>query len=249
MKAVEVIDLEKSYSRSGAPALNGISLTVEPAEFLGLLGPNGAGKTTLLSIISTLRRPSRGTVLVQGCDVDRDPASVRRLIGLVPQNIALYPSLSARENLTFFGRMYGLAGRQLKERVGECLAIAGLEKSAERQVRTFSGGMLRRANLVAGLLHRPPILILDEPTVGIDPQSRNVIFESLRALNQAGATILYATHYMEEAEALCSRLAIIDRGRILKLGSPAQLIREQPGCRHLGELFLELTGHTLRDEV
>jgi len=245
---VGIEQLEKRYSGAATPALRGLTMSVASAEFMGILGPNGAGKTTLLSILCGLRRPTGGTVRVGGHDVTRESAAVRRLIGFVPQNVALYPRLTARENLVFFARMYGLRGAELRDRVAECLVMAGLEQYADRQIRTFSGGMTRRANLVAGLVHRPPLLILDEPTVGIDAQSRNMILESLQRLNKAGTTILYATHYMEEAEQICSDVAILDDGLLLRRGAPGALIRQEPGCGNLGELYLHLTGRSMRDE-
>ena len=247
MHIIEVQQVEKRYPGSSVPALRGLDLFVEAGEFFGLLGPNGAGKTTLLSILCGLRKATGGRVILAGEDVTRNPAPIRSRIGLVPQDIALYPSLTAFENLAFFGRMYGLAGAALRARVQECLAMVGLENHAGRRVETYSGGMKRRANLAAGLLHHPPILILDEPTVGIDAQSRNLIFQNLRALNQAGMTLVYATHYMEEAEQFCGRVAILDEGRCLTQGSPAALIAAQPGCPNLDHLFLELTGKRLRD--
>ena len=247
MPAIAVTQLEKVYRGSDTPAVSGLDLSVETGEIVGLLGPNGAGKTTTLSILCGLLRATRGSVRIQDIDVTRHPGRVKPLIGLVPQDVALYPRLTARENLTFFARMHGLRGDVLKQRVGECLSLMGLERDAGRQIAVFSGGMKRRANLAAGLVHKPPILILDEPTVGIDTQSRHMVFENLRELNRAGTTIIYATHYMEEAEHLCARVVIIDEGKVLKEGPPSQLIDEQPGCESLDQVFLELTGRHLRD--
>jgi len=247
MAAIVVRQLAKTYRGSNTPAVNGVDLTIEDGEILGLLGPNGAGKTTTLSILCGLMKPTRGTVRFEGVDVVRHPARAKALIGLVPQDVALYPSLTAAENLRFFARMHGLAGKALATRVDECLSVVGLEESAGRRIGTFSGGMKRRANLAAGLVHKPAILMLDEPTVGIDAQSRNVIFENLHRLNRSGATMIYATHYMEEAEQLCSRVAIMDGGSILKEGPPKRLIEERPTCQNLEQLFLELTGRYLRD--
>jgi ABC-2 type transport system ATP-binding protein len=202
-----------------------LSLAIAPGRFFGLLGPNGAGKSTLLSLLCGLLAPTHGTIRVQGTDVRTDPQTVKAIIGLVPQDLAIYPTLTARENLEFFGRMQGLRGRRLAERVAACLAIARLEDLAGRRAETFSGGLKRRLNLVIGLIHEPRLLILDEPTVGIDPQSRYFIHESLRELHAAGMTILYSTHYMEEAEQLCDELAIIDHGRILARGTVPELLR------------------------
>jgi ABC-2 type transport system ATP-binding protein len=246
--AVEICRLRKAYPGAEAAAVDGLDLTVERGEFFGLLGPNGAGKSTTLSILCGLLRPDRGTVRVLGLDAATHSGRIKEVLGLVPQEVALYAALSARENLVFFGRMHGLRGATLRRRVDECLALVGLEASADRSVSTYSGGMRRRANLAAGLLHRPAVLVLDEPTVGIDAQSRHAIFERLSELNRSDrVTILYATHYMEEAQQLCSRVAILDQGRVLALGRPAELVEARPGCLNLEQLFLELTGRYLRD--
>ncbi len=246
MALIRIQGLRKRYRGSQVPALRGLDLQVDRGEFLGLLGPNGAGKTTALSILCGLLRASGGQVQADGVDVLRHPAAIKRQLGLVPQEIGLYPTLTARENLCYFARMHGLGGARLRERVQRCLELVGLQESADRRVATYSGGMKRRANLVAGLIHEPSILVLDEPTVGIDAQSRGAIAQLLQQVNAAGATLIYATHYMEEAQQLCSRVAIIDRGRILRQGAPADLIRET-GCQNLEQVFLELTGRSLRD--
>jgi len=222
---IEITDLTKVYRGGQRPALDGLALTIRRGAFFGLLGPNGAGKSTLISILCGLLLPTRGAVRVLGTDVQTDAARVKSAIGLVPQDLALYPTLTARENLSFFGRMQSLGGARLQERVAACLAIARLEDLADRRVDTFSGGLKRRLNLVIGLIHEPQLLILDEPTVGIDPQSRNFIHEALRSLHQAGMTILYTTHYMEEAENLCDDIAIIDHGKILAHGTVPELLR------------------------
>ncbi len=239
--------LVKIYRGGEHPALDRCDITIHTGEIFGLLGPNGAGKTTTISILSTLLRPDEGRVTICGIDAVKHPNRVRRFIGLVPQEIALYSSLTARENLLFFGRVYGLGGRRLRKRIHECLEMVGLVDKADQLVATYSGGMKRRANLAAGLLHNPQLLFLDEPTVGIDAQSRNLILEKLIRLKEAGTTMIYSTHYMEEAEQLCTTVAIIDGGRIIAGGSPQELIRRAPGCSSLGELFLSLTGKQLRD--
>lgn len=203
------------------PALDGLSLAIRPGSFFGLLGPNGAGKSTLIAILCGLLAPTRGTVRITG----HDPRAVKSEIGLVPQDLALYPTLTARENLEFFGRMQGLRGARLRRRIDDCLAIARLADRADRRAETYSGGLKRRLNLVIGLIHEPRLLVLDEPTVGIDPQSRHFIHESLRQLHASGMTLVYSTHYMEEAEQLCDDLAIIDHGRILARGTIAELLR------------------------
>jgi len=221
---IEITDLTKVYRKSLRPALDGLTLTIQRGAFFGLLGPNGAGKSTLISILCGLLAPTHGVVRVLGTDVQTDSARVKSAIGLVPQDLALYPTLTARENLSYFGQMHGLSGMQLRGRVAACLAISRLEELADRRVDTYSGGLKRRLNLAVGLIHEPQLLILDEPTVGIDPQSRNFIHEGLRALHQAGMTILYTTHYMEDAENLCDDIAIIDRGKILARGTVPELL-------------------------
>ena len=239
--------LTKTYRGASSPALEDFDISIGIGEILGLLGPNGAGKTTAISIMSSLFRPDKGSVTIFGVDVLKYPNQARNLFGLVPQDIALYPNLTARENLSYFGRLCGLRGKRLKQRVRECLELVGLEERADKRVVAFSGGMKRRANLAAGILHRPRILFLDEPTVGIDAQSRNMILEKLSALKQTGTSMVYTTHYMEEAESLCSRIAVIDQGRTIVHGSPKDLIEQHPGCSDLGDLFLKLTGKQLRD--
>lgn len=245
--AVAARGLVKRYPGAEQPALAGLELEIRAGETFGLLGPNGAGKTTAISIFATLLRPTAGSVRLFGLDPGRRCQEVRRLIGLVPQEIALYPRLTLAENLAYFGRLHGLAGTGLKTRVNDCLAMVGLESQGKRLVEACSGGMKRRANLAAGLLHRPRLLFLDEPTVGIDAQSRHVIFENLARLKAEGMTLLYTTHYMEEARQLCDRIAIVDAGRVVALGAPADLLAAQPDCRDLEELFLRLTGRHLRD--
>lgn len=245
--ALVVKNLTKHYNGAPEPAVDGVNLTVRHGEIFGLLGPNGAGKTTTLSMLSTILKPAGGAVTVCGIDSLRHPMKARRLIGLVPQDIALYPELTARENLTFFGRLYGLTGRDLKTRVLKALCAVGLEKKADEKLTSYSGGMKRRVNLAAGILHTPLLLFLDEPTVGIDAQSRQLIIETLQGMKNSGTTILYTTHYMEEAKQLCDRVAIMDKGRILTLGTIPQILADHPPCRNLGELFLQLTGKDLRD--
>lgn len=238
--------LVKFYRGSKRAALDGLTISVGHGEIFGLLGPNGAGKTTAISIMTTLIAPSRGSVLVCGIDAIRHPQRVKALLGIVPQDIALYGELSARENLRFFGRIYGLTGNDLENRINECMEFVGLESAADQRVFTFSGGMKRRANLAAGLLHNPKILFLDEPTVGIDPQSRNLILEKLLSL-RSQTSMVYTTHYMEEAQSLCSRVAIIDSGQVVAEGAPPELIDSIPNCTNLEEVFISLTGKSLRD--
>jgi len=224
---VEVSNLVKSFN--GTEAVKGASFTIHRGEIFGLLGPNGAGKTTTISMLTCLLLPTGGTVSIAGHDVVKKANTVKGIIGLVPQDLAVYPQLSARDNLLFFGRIYGLKGQQLQHRVNDLLDLVGLSERANDLVNNFSGGMKRRVNIAAGLLHQPQVLFLDEPTVGVDPQSRNFIFDNIERLNQQGMTILYTTHYMEEAERLCHRVAIIDQGQIIALDTPKALIDKLGG--------------------
>ena len=219
---VAINGLVKKYGER--VAVRDVSFSIEEGEIFGLLGPNGAEKTTTLSILSTLLIPDQGKVTISDYDLVREAKQIKRLIGSVPQELALYPTLSAWDNLVFFGRIYGLHGTELKGRVTTVLALVGLSDRAADAVQTFSGGMKRRLNIAAGLIHKPRILFLDEPTVGVDPQSRNFIFEHVERLNEEGMTIVYTTHYMEEAERLCNRVAIMDQGRILALDTMKGLI-------------------------
>lgn len=216
-------DLTKSYGAT--QAVRGVSFLIPRGEIFGLLGPNGAGKTTTISMLSGLITPDQGSVRVNGLDFRTTTSAAKARIGLVPQELALYPTLSAFDNLAFFGRIYGLRGQRLRMRIAAVLELVGLADRARDTVASFSGGMKRRVNIAAGLLHEPDILFLDEPTVGVDPQSRNAIFEGIEALNRAGLTILYTTHYMEEAQRLCRRVAIMDQGRIIALDTPDALVR------------------------
>jgi ABC-2 type transport system ATP-binding protein len=230
---VEVQDLMRHYGER--TALNGIRFRIAQGELFGLLGPNGAGKTTLVNVLATLLRPSAGRVLVHSMDVVRRAKEIKHLIGTVPQEIALYTTLSARENLDFYGRMYGLKGPGLKRRIAELLEMIGLSDRRDERVDTLSGGMKRRLNLAVGLVHKPMLLLLDEPMVGVDPQSRNHILESIQTLKSEGMTMIYTTHYMEEAERLCDRVAIIDEGRLIALDSPQDLVeRLGDGLIHVG---------------
>jgi len=210
-------------------AVNDMNLAIQKGEIFGLLGPNGAGKTTTISMITGLLKPTSGSITVDGLDLQTQPYAVKAKLGLVPQELALYPTLSARDNLDFFGSIYGLRGKQLRERVDEMLAMVELTDRANEAVKNYSGGMKRRVNIAAGLMHQPEVLFLDEPTVGVDPQSRNAIFDAVEELNRAGMTVIYTTHYMEEAERLCHRVAIIDEGQIIALDTPQALINSLGG--------------------
>ncbi len=218
---LEVRDLRKTFGE--LTAVDGISFAVREGEIFGFLGPNGAGKTTSISMICGLLTPTGGEVLVDGLPLRGRLREVKRRLGVVPQEVAIYEELTARENLEFWGGVYGLRGAPLKQRIGTVLAQVGLDERAREPVRRFSGGMKRRLNLAMGLIHDPRLVLLDEPTVGIDPQARHNILEVVREIAASGRTVLYTTHYLEEAEALCDRLAIIDHGRILAQGSVAEL--------------------------
>jgi ABC-2 type transport system ATP-binding protein len=221
--AIEVNDLHKTFGEMHA--VDGASFSVRQGEIFSLLGPNGAGKTTTLSMLSCLLRPSQGDALICGHSIRRAPGAVKAMLGVVPQEIALYEDLSARENLTFWGKMYGLSGAELRRRVDEVLEVIGLTARQHERVGKYSGGMKRRVNIGAALLHKPRVIFMDEPTVGIDPQSRRSILDSVKALRDGGATVLYTTHYMEEAEELSDHIAIMDHGKVIAGGTRSELVR------------------------
>jgi ABC-2 type transport system ATP-binding protein len=221
---LECLGLRKSFG--DRVAVDGVSLTIARGETYGLLGPNGAGKTTTISMACGLLRPDAGTVTVAGRPIDPEATEAKAAIGLVPQDVALYEDLSALDNLRFFGRLQGLRGGQLAERIDAALGIVGLADRAGDRIGAYSGGMKRRANIAVGLLHRPQLLVLDEPTVGVDPQSRNAILESVESLGAEGLSVLYTTHYMEEAERLCDRVGIIDEGRLVAEGTRRELVSQ-----------------------
>ncbi len=234
---LEVHNLVKKYGDFAA--VKGVSFDIREGEIFSLLGPNGAGKTTTISVLSTLYAPTSGDATIAGHSVIREPMAVRQVIGVVPQDLALYDDLTARENLVFWGQMYNLGGKALSDRITEVLEQIGLADKANQRVKTYSGGMKRRVNIGVGLLHRPRLLFMDEPTVGIDPQSRRAILDSVKALNRQGMTVLYTTHYMEEAQELSDRVGIIDHGELIALGTQAEL-RRQVGendavVLHIGE--------------
>jgi ABC-2 type transport system ATP-binding protein len=228
---LEVKELRKSYG--SVVALDGVSLHANPGETVGLLGPNGAGKTTTVSIIAGLMSPDSGQVLIEGRPLRGDTDPIKHRIGLVPQDLALYDELSARDNLTFFAALYSLAGAKAQRAIEAALELVGLADRAADKVGDYSGGMKRRLNLAGALLHDPQILLLDEPTVGVDPQSRNAIFDNLETLKARGKTLIYTTHYMEEAERLCDRLVIIDHGRVIADDTLAGLHRLLPATNVL----------------
>lgn len=235
-------------------AVDGVSFTVAAGETYGLLGPNGAGKTTTISMICGVLAPDSGEVDVAGLPMRTGAVPAKELLGLVPQDVAVYPELTPRENLAFFGRLAGIGRGRLAARVDEVLATIGLADRADDRVKALSGGMKRRLNIGIGLLNEPRLLVLDEPTVGVDPQSRHAILESVGSLAAEGMAVLYTTHYMEEAERLCDRLLIMDHGRSIAEGTPRALIETHVPVSpdplrpaNLEDVFLKLTGHELRD--
>ncbi len=245
---IDIKQLTKWYRKASEPAVRDLSIHIRSSEIFGLLGPNGAGKTTTISILCNQSAATSGEILIDGKSLTQHRDGIKRIIGVAPQEIALYPTLTALENLRFFGRMYGLKGKSLEEKIRQSLADFGLEHKMNKRVRTFSGGMKRRVNLIAGLLHEPRILILDEPTVGIDVQSKTVILEYLTEMNRTkGTTIVYTSHMMDEAENFCTHIGIIDRGSLIAEGVPAEMIREHENCNKLEDIFLHLTGKDLRD--
>ncbi|GAB6930283.1 ABC transporter ATP-binding protein [Paenibacillus sp. JCM 10914] len=219
---LETVELRKVYK--GKIAVQEVSLYLDQGESVGLIGPNGAGKSTTISMISSLLKPTSGDVRLHGKSVIQQPQAIRKVLGVVPQEIALYEELTAYENLKFFGRVYGLKGKELEQKIQELLEMVGLRDRQKELIKTYSGGMKRRINIVAALLHEPQIVIMDEPTVGIDPQSRNHILETVRLLNRVqGTTVLYTSHYMEEVEQLCQRMYIMDHGQIIAAGTREEL--------------------------
>lgn len=247
MNVVQLENLSKTYHTTGKPAVSRLSLTIPEGAVFGLLGPNGAGKSTTVMILCGLTRPDAGNVTVLGIDVREHANDVRRKIGVAPQEIALFPTLTARENLVYFGKMYGLNGNQLSSRIDFFLQTFGLTEKAGKQVHTFSGGMKRRLNLIAALLHDPKLVILDEPTAGVDVQSRNMILAFLEEIRKAGTSIIYSSHLLEEAERICSHIGVIDEGRLITTGTRQAVMQQHPDCLNLEQLFLKLTGKNIRD--
>jgi ABC-2 type transport system ATP-binding protein len=242
-----VKELHKSFN--DFKAVNGVSFAIEKGEIFGLLGPNGAGKTTTIRMLSTVLEADSGEITIGGHNVRREADAVRSIIGVCPQELALYEELSALDNMVFFGRMAGLNGKDAREQAMANLKLMGLEDRAKGKVSKFSGGMKRRINLAIALMGHPRLLFLDEPTVGIDPQSRNHIYENILGLQKNGMTILYTTHYMEEADRLCRRVAIMDGGQIISMDTPRNLKSQigSPEQVTLEDVFLKMTGRSLRD--
>jgi ABC-2 type transport system ATP-binding protein len=246
---IQINQLSKIYKDAESYSLNDFSLSITEGQIFGLLGPNGAGKTTLISILCGLIKSTSGSFSIDNLTYAKNSNEIKKIIGVVPQEYALYPTLTARENLMYFGSMYGLKGDNLKEKIIESLDFLGLLKFADKRVETFSGGMKRRVNLIAGILHSPKILFLDEPTVGVDVQSKSAIIEYLKQLNQNGTTIIYTSHHLSEAQDFCTDIAIIDRGQLYAQDTPENLIRATEKANNLEDVFISLTGKELRDDV
>lgn len=244
---IEINNVSKTYKGSDRAALKEVNLKIQSNEVFGLLGPNGAGKTTLISILCGLLKPTSGSVNLDGLSFHQNGHKIRQLIGVVPQEYALYPTLTAYENLLYFGSMLGLSKKEIKSEVLKNLEHLGLGDFAHKKVGNFSGGMKRRVNLIAGILHNPKILFLDEPTVGVDVQSKNVIIKHLKSLNKSGTTIIYTSHHLSEAEDFCTNVAIVDSGTIITEGTPSELIKNTEGAIRLEDVFISLTGTKLRD--
>lgn len=246
---IKIESLSKQYKNAEMYSLNNVSLQINEGQIFGLLGPNGAGKTTLISMLCGLVKPTSGSFTIDSLSYANHSKKIKKIIGVVPQEYALYPTLTARENLQYFGSMYGLKGADLKDKVIEALDLLGLLKFADKPVSTFSGGMKRRVNLIAGILHKPKVLFLDEPTVGVDVHSKTAIIDYLKALNQSGTTIIYTSHHLAEAEDFCTDIAILDQGQIYAQATPSALIESVTDARNLEDVFISLTGKALRDDV
>ena len=244
---IRIHQLSKQYAGSDRYALKDLSLSIKTGEIFGVLGPNGAGKTTLISILCGMIRPTSGELWLGSLDYRRQKRAIQRQLGVVPQEYALYPTLTAIENLQYFGSLYGLSGKALSSRIADGLDRVGLSEFAKKPIETFSGGMQRRVNLLAGILHQPNVLFLDEPTVGVDVQSKEVIMTLLNELNDQGTTIIYTSHHLNEAQHFCTRIAIIDTGTIVVEGQPEELISAVPGATTLENVFIHHTGSQLRD--
>lgn len=245
--AIEINNLHKKYKGAWTPALDGFSLQAQEKKVLGLLGPNGAGKSTTINILCGLVTPDSGSAKILGRNCVTEITELRSIIGVVPQQIALFQNLNAWENFLYIGRLYGLKDGAIKERAGALLKRLGLDQHADKRIGRYSGGMKRRANIIASLLHDPQLLILDEPTAGVDVQSRAMILDFLNEYRAQGKTILYTSHLLEEAQKLCDEVVIIDEGKFIISGTPENLVSETPGCDDLEDVFLHYTGHSVRN--
>ena len=244
--AIVINNLTKKFE--DITAVDGLSLEVEKGELFGLLGPNGAGKTTTINILCGLLEPTSGSVSVRGYDVQKEPQKVKKLIGVCTQETAVYPYLTGRENVEFFGNLHTMSKESLKQNTDTLLEKLGLVEDARRRVGKYSGGMKRRINLIMALVHDPEIAFLDEPTVAMDPQSRHAVWDFIKELKKQGKTVILTTHYMEEAEALCDRVGIIDKGKVIALGSPEGLIKSNE-AHDLEDVFIKLTGRRIREVI
>jgi ABC-2 type transport system ATP-binding protein len=245
---IEVKNLVKVFHSRGRTitAVNDVSFDVCKGEIFGMIGPNGAGKSTTFSMLTTLLKPSSGSITVAGFDVEKQDNKIRPLIGIVPQKLSLYPLLTARENLEFMGNLYNIPKKVLEDKIDYYLKLVGLEASSDRYTGGFSGGMKQRLSVIAAILHDPQILFWDEPSTGLDPQTRNVIWKLGRKFNEEGRTLVFTTHYMEEADNLCDRVAVMDSGKMVALDDP-ELLKEITGSTNLEEVFVHFTGEQVRD--
>ncbi|HEY0092000.1 MAG TPA: ABC transporter ATP-binding protein [Flavobacterium sp.] len=246
---IKISNLSKKYRDADIYSVTDLSMSVYEGQIYGLLGPNGAGKTTLISMLCGIIKPTSGSFTIYDLRYAESSREIKKIIGIVPQEYALYPTLTARENLVYFGSMDGLKGKFLREKVALNLHLLGLTKFADKRIETFSGGMKRRVNLIAGVLHNPKLLFLDEPTVGVDVQSRKAIIEYLIELNKQGTTIIYTSHHLSEAQQFCSDIAIIDHGNVIAQGTPSGMIASTANARNLEDVFISLTGKDLRDDI
>ena len=244
---LSIENLTKRYKNGDRNVLDDLNFTVNTGEIYGFLGPNGAGKSTTIKILSGLLPYDKGTISIMGMNLNDNREQIKKHIGIVPQDIAIFPTLTGYENLKIFGGIYGIDSKTLKKRILFLLELFGLEEHKNKKVDFYSGGMKRRINLIIGILHEPKLLLLDEPTVGIDVQSKNVILENLKVLNSKGTTILYTSHNMDEAEQFCSKVGIVDEGKIITEGTPSELISKSPDYTNLESVYLKLTGKQLRD--
>ena len=246
-RAVQLHKLTKQYPHSNKRAVSELSLEIQEGSVFGLLGPNGAGKSTTVMMLCGLMRPDSGTISVFGLDMGNHGVDIRKRIGVAPQEIALFPTLTAYENLFYFGRMYGMPTREIRAQIKKYLEVFGLSEKGRKIVSTFSGGMKKRLNLIAALLHQPKLVILDEPTAGVDVQSRNMILDFLDTLKAEGTTIIYSSHVLEEAERICSHLGIVDEGKLVTTGTSVSIMKAHQDCKNLEQVFLKLTGKNIRD--
>ena len=247
VSVVQLHNLSKQYPNSSKRAVSDLSFEIEEGAVFGLLGPNGAGKSSTVMMLCGLMKPDSGSVVVFGLDMPDNGVEVRKRIGVAPQEIALFPTLTAYENLFYFGRMYGMEKAEIISQIKTYLNTFGLIEKKNKTVSTFSGGMRRRLNLIAAILHRPKLIILDEPTAGVDVQSRNMILDFLDTIKQQGTTIIYSSHVLEEAERICSHLGIIDEGRLITSGTKDGILGAHSDCKNLEQVFLKLTGRNIRD--